>query len=321
MVDVIGTSRPVVAPNPAAKTMAPSASDPTKTSGARVSSAPFQIVTMQSREKWLKMLVYGKHGTGKTELVASAVDVPEMNDVLMVDSDKGELTIIDSRRIKNGTKINHIEVTHIKQLGLVHDYLKAHCKHRDENNEEKLYSLQAQVTGYSVEELKQMGPPPRYRTVILDSLTEIDSLSNYSILGLDPAKIMAGDMADIDTAGWPEFRKNNEMIKMLMRAYRDLPIHVLYTAAESWTQDETKKFHYSPAMTGKLSAQVQGFMDIVGYLVTATPEENKDAPRRLYVQPVNTGSRFDAKNRRSAFRGSYFDDPLMADIMKKTALI
>lgn len=321
MPDIERQARPVVTANPAAKTMEPTAADPTKSAGSRMINAPFQIKTIQDREKWLKFLVYGKHGSGKTELVASSVDVASMNDVLMIDTDKGEITIQDSKRIKNGHKLHHVEVNHIKTIGQVHDFLKAHAFHRDNNDTEKLYVLQSKITGMTVQELKEAGPPAMYRTVIIDSLTELDTLSNWAILGLDPVKVMQGDMADLDVAGWPEFRKNNEMVRMLIRAFRDLPFHVLYTAAEAWTQDETKKFHYSPAMTGKLASQIQGFMDIVGWLITGQPEENKEAPRRLYVQPINIGSRFDAKNRRSIFTGSYFEDPSMQSIMTKTGML
>ncbi|KAH0536192.1 hypothetical protein GP486_008900, partial [Trichoglossum hirsutum] len=191
-----------------------------------------------------------------------------MGDVLMVDAESGDMTLQGSLRIKNVDNIHHIRVTNFMQVARIHDYLKAHCKHRDANDEEALYRLQAKVTGRTVDQLKEAGPAPRYKTVIVDSLTEVDVYCTYGILNLDVDKVLRGDTGDLDVAGWPEFRKNNEMIKLLVRAYRDLPLNVIFTCAEQWTQDETKKFHYTPALTGKLSGQVQGFVDIVGYLVT-----------------------------------------------------
>ena len=140
-------------------------------------------------------------------------------------------------------------------------------------------------------------------------------------MGQSQEKIISGD---IDTAGWPEFRKNNEMVKMLCRAFRDLPMHVIFICAEQWSQDEHKRYHYTPALTGKLSSQVQGFMDIVGWIVPGpVPEGKEEAPRRVYIQPVGgTGGmpKFDAKNRRPVYTKAYFDDPSMDSIMTLTNL-
>ncbi len=70
-------------------------------------------------------------------------------------------------------------------------------------------------------------------------------------------------------------------------------------------------------MTGKLAAQIQGFVDIVGFLKAAAPDDKGNSPRRLFVQPVD---RFDAKNRRAAFTGAFFEDPSMLSIMKAIGL-
>ena len=81
-------------------------------------------------------------------------------------------------------------------------------------------------------------------------------------------------------------------------------------------------------MTGKLSSQVQGFMDMVGYLVAkpvGAQAEGEDAEsggdkkmaRRLYVQPIGN---FAAKCRFSSFKGTYFDNPTMETIIKAIKL-
>jgi hypothetical protein len=132
------------------------------------------------------------------------------------------------------------------------------------------------------------------------------------------------DPEETDVAGWPEFRKNNQMMQIVIRAYRDLPMHVIFVCPAGYNQDEKKVFHWTPALTGKLSNQVQGFVDIVGYLVPGQlKEEGKEAARRLFVQPI-TGTptgKFDAKNRRASFKESWFDNPTMGEIMTKTGLL
>lgn len=289
--------------------------DPTKSAGARVVNAPFQIQSMQTRERWLKMLVYGRHGAGKTDLAGSSVDVESMRGVVMVDAESGDMTLADSDRIKNKDLISHIRVTNWKQVAKVQEYLKAHCTLRDRGDKEGLKRLQAQVTG---EDPKDINEPMIFNTVIVDSLTEVETYCLYGIMSVDTAKVIEGEM---EVAGWGEFRKNNEMVKLLVRAFRDLPMHVIFVCAESYNQDELKKFHYTPSLTGKLSSQVQGFVDIVGWLTIGLPVEGKEAPRRLYVQAVSGGPRFDAKNRRSVFKSAFFEDPTMSTIMKGIGLL
>lgn len=295
-------------PNPAKN------ADPSKATNAlRAVSAPFQIQVAHERVRWLKMLVYGKHGAGKTELVATAVDVESMRDVLFISAESGESTIDDNDRIHFPEKLYVIEVKSFKTAAYVQEFLVAYCKARDRNDVPAMRKLYCQVTGIDPETLADEDVP-RFRTVIIDSLTELETYCIYGLLNIDTAK-MVGE--DIEVAGWPEFRKNNEMVKLLVRAFRDLPMHVLMVCAEGWTQDEQKRFHYSPQLTGKLSAQVQGFVDIVGWITVgqATPEQ-PEAPRRVYVQPISGGPKFDAKNRKSIYKSAYFDNPNMTSIMK-----
>jgi len=298
----------------------PANADPTKSQNAlQAVSAPFQIQTSHQRQRWLKFLVYAKHGVGKTELASSAIDVPQMRDVLVIDAEKGDTTIEDNPRIKNAHLLHNIPITTFKQVAYIQEFLTAYCKARDENNVAKMKQLYCSVTGLDPAQVEDKDVP-RYRTVILDSLTEIEVYCTYGILNINPTKVMRD--GDMDVAGWPEFRKNNEMVKLLVRAFRDLPMNVIFVCAEAYTQDEQKKFHYTPALTGKLSAQVQGFVDIVGWLTTGALQEGQiEAPRRLYVQPVSGGPKFDAKNRRPVWRNAFFDNPSMKTIMEGTGLL
>lgn len=309
MVEVTGTAVP------GAAKPAPQVSDPSKTAGSAKVTAPFQISSMQTRDRYFKAIFYGKHGAGKTELAASAVDVPAMGDVLMIDAESGDQTIADSVRIKNADQIHHIRVTTFKQVAYVQEFLKAYTSARDRGDKATMAKLYKQVTGIETDS------PPNYRTVIIDSLTEVEVYCTYQILKINPEGGAEKIGDDIDTAGWPEFRKNNEMVKLLVRAFRDLPMHVLFVCAEGYSQDEQKRHHYTPAMTGKLSSQIQGFVDMVGWLtVGAATPENPEAPRRMWVQPVSGGPKFDAKNRRSVYRQPFFDNPTMTTIFKGIGL-
>lgn len=272
----------------------------------------FKLEALTDDIPYINMLIYGKFGSGKTTLIATAADVDEMADVLILDIESGKMSIKDNARIKRKDRIDTIRVSSFKQLAQVHKFLLAHCRYRDDaKNLDKLIALEAKFRGVPVSEIKE---PRRYRTVGIDSLSELDQLCIYELLGFstDMQLDQALKDGDMEVAEWAEYKKNNQMMQLIVRAYRDLPVNFVATCHAGYTQDEQKRFHYAPTMTGKLSSQVQGFVDIVGYLLVGqVPEGKSEAPRRLMVQPTG---RFDAKNRKASFRESYFEDPTMTDI-------
>ncbi len=228
----------------------------------------------------------------------------------MVDAESGDLTL-DSEE-HNFRNIDHIRVTHYKQVARVYDFLKIHCKLREDGNIEKLKELEARFKGCEPGDIVN---PRQYNTVIIDSLSEVETFCMYQLLGITIDTKVDEETA---TAEWTEYKRNHGMIQRLVRNLRDLPMNVLMTCARNYTQDEVKKFHYSPAMTGKLSSQVQGFMDMVGYLTMGQVEgDSGDAPRRLFVQP---GLKYDAKCRFSKFKKTYYDNPTMGSIFDSVGL-
>lgn len=259
--------------------------------------------------------MYGKYGSGKTSLAGSSADVPAMQDVLMIDAESGDLSINDSPIIQNKDRIDVVRATTFKQVARVQEFLKSHCKLRDEGNLDKLREQEAWLRGCDPTEIQT---PRQYRTVIIDSLSEVEQYCLYALMGIDSTKIP--DDGDTDVARFEEFRKNNQMVQLLVRAFRDLPMNVIMVCSTQYTQDEVKRMHYTPALTGKLSSQVQGFVDVVGFL---TVEKGTDGAkpmevRRLFVQPID---KFDAKNRFASYKLSHFDNPTMSSIMKAVGLL
>lgn len=281
---------------------------------------PFRLGmrALSSQLLYLKMLVYGPPGIGKTELLGSAIDVPEMNDVIWIDAEAGALTIQDNMRIQNWPKLidNRIPVTTFMEVARVQEFLTSQHALHQQGRFEDMRKNEAMVRGVDVEEIKE---PHIYRTVIIDSLTEIEQYNMNALMGYDPSKILTGDKDDIEVSGWPEFRRNKLMIEQTLRAFRDLPMHVLIASQQGYQQDEKKQFHYSPKVTGQLSQSVQSFMDIVGCMrIFADNSGNKE--HRLYVQPV-LGEKWDAKNRRSMYTKEYFAKPNMKQIMEGIGLV
>lgn len=270
-----------------------------------VKPVPFVIQSMQdaSRERRLKLLIYGAFGVGKTTLAATATDVKEMQDVLLLNCEAGDLSIAN-------TNIDVVRICNFSTAARVHEFLKLHCQLWIKNDIVRLKEIQAKVFNIDASKIEV---PKHYRTVIIDSLTELETYSMYSILGITDRMTLDQETA---VAEWADFRKNFNSVQRLVRTFRDLPINVIFICSQQYTQDEQKRMAYLPLLTGKLSSQVQGFVDVVGFLKL---ENLEGVPlRRLYVQPIG---RFDAKCRFPKFKSPYFEKPTIGSMLRAVGLI
>jgi hypothetical protein len=245
-----------------------------------------------------------------------------MSDVLMIDAEAGDMTLNNNPRIKHTERIMQVQVNTFMMVAQVHEFLKAHCIARDADNTDKLREVESWLTGAAPESIQI---PKKYRTVVIDSLSEVEAYNMYALMNVSQGSILTGDAESIEVAGWDEFRKNKMMVEVLMRAFRDLPMHVIFVCPDAYTEDELKKKSYTPMMTGKLVKSVQGLVDVVGYLRNAPPDPTKpEGPivKRLIVTPPSpVGPQFAAKCRMSSFTGGHFDDPTLASIMKALGLL
>lgn len=304
----------------------------------------FMPVTSVKKSKYLNLLMYSQAGGGKTTLAGSAVDIPETtyskgfqeadkdsSDVLFVSAEGGDIVFTDNPRIANPERIDMMKADRIEQVQKVYEWLKYHIFARDANNtlgdEAQLRKLQnlaffgnADITEDEANEIApdfEFSRLRRYRTVVIDSLTDIEAQNMNHIMGISDKGFDIGD--DIQVAGYSEFRKNNNTIQQLVRAFRDLRINVIIICGQKYQQDELKRFHYGPWMTGQLATQIQSFVDIVGYMVPSQTPDGKEI-RKLYVQPVPQ-VKFDAKCRIASYKKPSFDDPFFIDILRECKYI
>lgn len=270
--------------------------------------------------RWFKGLYYGPYGAGKTTLAATSDDVPQMQDVIMADVEAGDLSVINR-------DFDVVPITEYRQIARLYEYLRAHVKARDEDNLLQLRKWEAFFKGYAVPVVGQpltagagvvtdpyliewyeaeIPIPKKYRTLIVDSLSELDRFLMYQLLGIK----VGAQRLDVETQQpeWAEWGRNAEMIRLLIRSMRDLPMNVIFVASANVQEDDRKRQIYRPNLPGKLGGESQGFMDCVGYLV-AYPGENGALARRLYITP---GQTYDAKNRFVGFNETYIQDPTMA---------
>jgi phage nucleotide-binding protein len=219
--------------------------------------------------EWINMLVYGEPGVGKTFFCGTADDHKDTSPVLLLDVEGGTLTL------RKRAKIDVAPVRSQKDVVEIHNQLKAN--------------------------------PGYYKTVVIDSLSELQKLDMRDIM-VDAVRKRPDQ--DIDVPSQREWGKSIEHIRKIVRAFRDLPCNTIMTAlAYSDKDGESNAMVYTPNLPGKLKVEVPGFLDIVGYYFTAV--ENDQVIRRMQFQKTR---RVVAAKDRTDSLGSKIDDPTIPQL-------
>jgi hypothetical protein len=282
----------------APKVSAPQAQDAAATQQSQ-KAPPFTISATRRQERWLNVLIYGDYGVGKTYLAATSQDVPAMQNTLIIDAEAGDLSVSDR------SDLDSIRVTAFSTLARVYEYLRLHVRARDEGDTDTLQRLEQRYRGANPD-----ATPRLYRTVVIDSLTEVQKFAMYSVLGseIGPSKLDA----DPDSPQFADWGKQLELIRRLVRSFRDLPMHFICVCPERVTEDDRKRQVRRPSMTGQVEREVPGFFDVVGYMQAGPGPEGQGTVRRLHLAP---GQTFLAKTRFQVTQ-PYIDNPTMAEIYR-----
>ncbi len=186
-----------------------------------------KVQPVSERPQVVNMLVYGDPGVGKTVLAGSASEVEAMSPVLFIDVEGGTMSLRN--------KYPQVDVVRVASWS-------------DMTN---VYNDIASSTD-------------SYKTIVLDSLTEIQKFSMYNIM----RDLVMGDPdRDPDVPGIREWGKNSEQIRRFVRAFRDLSVNTIFTALSATDKDQKTGITLSrPYLSGKLASEVAGFLDIVCYM-------------------------------------------------------
>lgn len=127
-----------------------------------------------------------------------------------------------------------------------------------------------------------------YATVVLDSLTEIQKFSMYNIM---QNLIMEHPERSEEVPSMREWGINLEQIRRMVRGFRDLEMHTIFTAlaAES-TNERTKLTSVRPSLSGKMAGEVAAFLDVVVYQYVKQFGEGEDAEFKRYLLTQKTDS-------------------------------
>lgn len=137
----------------------------------------------------------------------------------------------------------------------------------------------------------------KYNTVFIDSLTEIGQIVHAMVAKEFPERKDALVL-------WGEY---NSKMRDLIKAFRDLPgYHVVFTCLSKVEKDDSGKRYAAFDLQGGIAEKLPGFFDIVSYLrvnqegereLICQPQDAitaKDRSSKLNkIEPANLGSLFD----------------------------
>lgn len=110
-----------------------------------------------------------------------------------------------------------------------------------------------------------------YKSIGIDSISEthiwmlLQRIADKGPSRRDPDLIEQGDYGVVST-----------QLRRLLRKFRDLPLHVFYTATSKEVEERGTGRLMVPAMSGQMANEVVGLMSIVGYLAIEESEEDEE---------------------------------------------
>jgi hypothetical protein len=193
--------------------------------------ASLQVVAPSEIVEWMNILIYGEPGVGKTFFAGTAADDSRLHPLLVLDVEGGMMTLRD----KQAGKVDVIKVRSMQEVEDVYNKLY----HSLENGE--IY----------------------YKTIAIDSLTELADLDMRKVM--KDAYNRKPETVDMDVPSPREWGIVRNHIRLITRAYKDLPCHCVFVCSLKVDQPENQPAKYMPGFAGKLVREVPGFADIVGF--------------------------------------------------------
>lgn len=235
-----------------------------------------RIVSVDEADPYVKILVYGRNGMGKTRFASTAANC------LIVDIHE------EGTRSAKGSGAKKFSVEKWADIGDIYWYLKA-------------------------------GNHP-YEAVALDTLTAMNRLCLNMVMG------EAEDRDPNREIGMPDRRsygRAGELMRNQLLAFRNLPMHVIFTAQERVISDEDgdEPVLHTPDLPAGSRGIAMGSVGIIGRIyqqqVKIRNKKTKAITERWEVRMlVGPHDTFDTKDRTGAL-GNVLRNPTLAAIIEK----
>ena len=196
--------------------------------------ASLQVVSASEVVEWMNIFIYGEPGSGKTFFLGTADDDERLRPALIFDVEGGMMTLRDKPGI---------------------DVIKVRSMQEVEDKYNKLY--------HSIDISDPEHPSLYYKTVGIDSLTELADIDMRKVM--KDAYNRKPETVEIDVPSPREWGIVRNHIRLITRAFKDLPCHVVFTGGLGEDRKEGQPDKYRPAFAGKLVREVPGFADVVGF--------------------------------------------------------
>lgn len=235
-------------------------------------------------ERYLKVLVYGDPGVGKTSFAASAQEHPDMRETLIVNIEGGILSIANT-----GAQ----STEQITDVDDVEDLMRA---------------LAMGAEGFR-----------HYKTVVLDSGTELQTLDLENIAA---GEVKKKKRENLDALEIQDYGKSTARLKRIFRHFRDLEMNVVITALAKRVMPQAVKgkpksdepLAVYPQFTEKLSNSLMGYMDAVWYMYLGDEDGNGEVSRNLLTQATGPFAAKTRGHRFSAEIGRLVTNPNLATL-------
>lgn len=205
-------------------------------------------VLKPERTRFARTLLYGPSGHGKTHLLGTAQEDPRTSPTLIVAFEPGEDTLagldVDVVRIRSWQDYNQT-ISWLKSGD--HPYKSVGI---DSLTETHFFALIQEATRRS-----NQAPGSTTDTIYVE---------------IKPGD---GDKLDPDMLQPGDYGKARIQIMKLIRGFRDLPMHVFFTALSKEETDAKEGIVKKPDLSGGLADSVQGIVSVVGYLALGTSQE------------------------------------------------
>ena len=200
------------------------------------------------QDPFIKIMIYGDPGVGKTTLSASAPDW------LMVNIEKGAKVLKNHKNLV-GPNCQALQFKSVFQLEQLLKYL------------EQDHPAFAQ-----------------YKTIIIDSYSELQKRDLDEIVRVEAAKDASRNKY---LPIGPDYNINTEHLRQIGTALKNLNRHVIVTAHVKEEKDDSSgRLLVRPNLTPKLAGTMAGLFDVVGYLQRTTDASGNEV-RTLQVHPTN----------------------------------
>lgn len=204
------------------------------------------LVTNPKDNRYVKALVFGPPGQGKTYMLGTAQLDPRTAPMLLLDFEGGDETLA-------GLDIDVARIRSWQDYGEVY---------------EALAGDHWTLPGSSLKEGES------YRSIGIDSISETHLWALLEIL--DQATASSSRRDDPDALEIQDYGKATIQMRRLLREFRDLPLHVFYTATSKTVDERGVGKVKVPAMAGAMAEEVVALMSVVGYLAVEEGEDEEN---------------------------------------------